>query len=337
MFPTAIPSPEVSVWYLGPFPLRAYALCLLAGIILATWVTARRLPARGIDPDRAVDVAVWAVPFGVVGGRIYHVISSPQPYFGPNGDPVRAFFIWEGGLGIWGAVALGALGVWLASRHYGVSFLAFGDAIAPGLALAQAVGRWGNWFNNELYGGPTDVPWALTIHRWDHARGRALADTSGDPIVLGTFHPTFLYESLWCVLIALVLLWMGRRWGMDGASTPASSRRLRPGQLFAAYVMLYTLGRVFIESVRIDEANHILGLRLNVWTSVLVFAFGAWWFWWLSRRTPAAVTEQESLEEAPTVVGTTVASGTEGSVPLASPGGTAKAGDAGKADGDTTS
>ncbi|WP_116113859.1 prolipoprotein diacylglyceryl transferase [Austwickia chelonae] len=286
MLPSGLPSPEVAVWHIGPIALRAYAFCLLAGIALATWVTARRLPARGIDPDRALDVALWAVPFGIVGGRLYHVISSPQAYFGPGGDPVRALFIWEGGLGIWGAVALGALGVWLACRHYGVPFLSFGDAVAPGLALAQAVGRWGNWFNNELYGGPTDLPWALQIHQWNHAEGRAVLDSKGEAVVLGSFHPTFLYESLWCLLIAGMLFAAGRF---------CRNRFVwKPGQLFAAYTMLYTLGRVVIENVRIDAANHILGLRLNVWTSIVVFLFGLWWFWWLSRRE--AVGADDSAE-----------------------------------------
>ncbi len=280
--PAQLPSPDVAVWNLGPIPVRAYALCLLAGIILATWVTARRLPARGIDADRAIDVALWAVPFGIVGGRVYHVLSSPQPYFGPGGDPWRAFAIWEGGLGIWGAVAFGALGAWIACRRYGISVLAFGDALAPGLALAQAVGRWGNWFNNELYGGPTDLPWGLVIHEWDFAAGRAVTDAAGQPVVIGTFQPTFLYESLWCLLIAAVLF------GMDRLRTPDGGRRWGNGQLFAAYLMGYTLGRVVIENLRIDEANHLLGLRLNVWTSIVVFLGGAAWFAWLARRRERA-------------------------------------------------
>ncbi|MBW3086388.1 Phosphatidylglycerol--prolipoprotein diacylglyceryl transferase [Austwickia sp. TVS 96-490-7B] len=277
MLPASIPSPDVAVWYLGPFPVRAYALCLLTGIVLATWILAKRLARRGVEPERALDVALWAVPFGIVGGRLYHVISSPQPYFGAGGSPIRALYIWEGGLGIWGAVALGALGAWLGCRRYDVPFLTLGDALAPGLALAQAVGRWGNWFNNELYGGPTDLPWGLEIHQWNHALGRAMVDGSGQPVVIGTFHPTFLYESLWCVALAGVLWWMGPR--LDGER--------RPGRLFAVYVMGYTLGRAWIEYLRIDDANHFLGWRLNNWTSLVVFCFGAWWFWWLSRRTPA--------------------------------------------------
>ena len=312
MLPASIPSPDVAVWNLGPIPIRAYALAMLAAIVVAGWITARRLPARGIDQDRALDLALWAVPFGIVGARIYHVISSPQAYFGPGGQPLRALAIWEGGLGIWGAVALGALGAWFGCRRHGISLLAFGDALAPGLAIGQTIARWGNWFNNELYGGPTDLPWGLEIHQWDHAAGRAMTDAAGNPVVIGTFHPTFLYESVWCLLIAGLLVWLDRLYGPAVPDQAAGAvgtgrrqlRQLRVGQLFAAYLMLYTLGRFVVENVRIDEANHFLGLRLNVWTSVVVFAFGAWWYWWLGRRArssrtpPAGRAEPELAEPA---------------------------------------
>lgn len=271
---TTIPSPEQGVWHLGPFPLRAYALCILAGILTAVWLTQRRLAAHGGDPDAVVDVAMWAVPLGIVGGRLYHVATSWQPYFGPGGHPADAVKIWEGGLGIWGAVALGAVGVWIGCRRCGVSFLDMGDAIAPGLALAQAMGRWGNWFNNELYGGPTDLPWALEIHRWDAAQGAAVRDAGGHAVVAGTYHPTFLYESLWCLGLGLLLLAVDRR------------VVLRRGQLFALYVVGYTLGRLWIELLRIDAANTVLGLRLNVWTSVIVMAFGVAWFLLARRERP---------------------------------------------------
>ncbi len=268
----AIPSPDQAVWYLGPVPIRAYALCILAGIVVAIWWTQRRLQARGGHPEQVLDVAVWAVPFGILGGRLYHVISSPQRYFGPGGNPWAALRIWEGGLGIWGAVALGALGAWIGCRRNGVSFLAFGDALAPALLVAQAIGRLGNWFNNELYGAPTDLPWGLTIHAWNHAAGRAVVDASGEPVVIGTYHPTFLYEALWCLLAAAAIVLIDHR------------LRAAPGQLAALYVMGYTLGRVVVESLRVDEATHVLGLRLNVWTSIVVFALGAWWWLVLRRR-----------------------------------------------------
>ena len=273
---TAIPSPVDAAWQIGPLTLRAYALCILAGIILAVWITGRRLAERGGTAEQALDISAWAVPFGIVGGRLYHLITTPQPYFGEDGSPVRALYIWEGGLGIWGAIALGALGAWIGCRRNGVSFLDFADSAAPGVAVAQAIGRWGNWFNNELYGRETDVPWALEIHQWDQGSGQAVRDASGDPVVLGTFHPTFLYESLWCLLLALALLLLDRR--LD----------LRRGQVFALYVAGYPLGRVVFELMRSDEANLILGLRVNVWTSILVFLLGVGLFWWFGRRSEPA-------------------------------------------------
>jgi len=265
--PGAIPSPTSGVWDLGPLPVRAYALCILAGIVVAVWITGRRLEDRGHPRAKAVDISAWAVPFGIIGGRLYHVITTPQPYFGEGGHPIRALYIWQGGLGIWGAIALGAVGAWLGARRHGVPFLDFVDAAAPGVAVAQAIGRWGNWFNNELYGRPTDVPWALTIHEWDQAAGHAVRDASGKAIVLGTYHPTFLYESIWCLLLALALVLADRR------------LPLRQGQVFGLYVAGYPLGRVVFELMRSDEANHILGVRINVWTSILVFLLGVVLVW----------------------------------------------------------
>ncbi|QGN59350.1 prolipoprotein diacylglyceryl transferase [Nostocoides sp. HKS02] len=281
--PAFIPSPTTGVWHLGPFPIRAYALCILAGIVVAVWITGRRLVDRGHPRELAIDISAWAVPFGIVGGRLYHVITTPQPYFGQGGHPIRAFYIWEGGLGIWGAVALGAVGAWIGARRQGVSFLDFIDAAAPGVALAQALGRWGNWFNNELYGRPTTLPWGLTIHEWDQSAGHAVRDAAGHPIVLGTFHPTFLYESLWCLLLALVLVLADRRFA------------LRRGQVFGLYVVGYPLGRVVFELMRSDEANHILGLRVNVWTSIVVFLLGLV-IVWRSRRHDVAVADHAASQ-----------------------------------------
>lgn len=271
-FPAAIPSPTTGVWWIGSVPIRAYALAIVAGIIVALWLTQRRITARGGSPDTMSDVSVWAIGFGILGGRLYHVITTPQPYFGEGGDPWRAFHVWEGGLGIWGAVALGALGAWIGCRRHGHSFADFADALAPGLLFAQALGRLGNWFNNELYGRETDVPWALTIHRWDASEGHAVTDGAGEPIVAGYYHPTFLYELLWCVGIAVLILWLDRRF------------RFRRGQVFGLYLMGYTAGRLWIELMRSDPANLILGQRVNTWVSILIFLLGVYVFWRASRH-----------------------------------------------------
>lgn len=252
----AIPSPTQGVWELGPFPIRAYALAIIAGIVLAIWITDRRWQARGGAPGDVADIAVWAVPFGILGGRLYHVISSPGPYFGEGGDPLRAFAIWEGGLGIWGAVALGGFGAWIACRRRGIPLPAFADAVAPGLLVAQAIGRLGNWFNNELYGARTDLPWSLTVYEW--SSGAAVVGPDGQPEVLGTFHPTFLYELLWNLAAAALVVWADRRF------------QLSHGRAFALYVASYSAGRLWIETLRIDPANTFFGIRLNVFTAVIV-------------------------------------------------------------------
>ena len=275
----AIPSPTQGVWELGPLPLRAYALCIVAGIVAAVWLTEKRWVARGGAPGEVLDIAVWAVPFGIIGGRLYHVISSPRAYFGEGGEPLRAFAIWEGGLGIWGAIALGGVGAWIACRRRGIPLPAFADAVAPGLLVAQAIGRLGNWFNNELYGGPTDLPWALTIYEW--SGGRAVVDAAGDPEVLGTFHPTFLYELLWNLAAAALVIWADRRF------------RLGHGRAFALYVAAYCAGRLWIELLRTDPAETFLGVRLNVFTSVIVGLLAVAYFVWQRGRP------REVLDRAP--------------------------------------
>ncbi len=252
-----LPSPTQGVWELGPVPIRAYALCIVAGIVAAVVLSERRWAARGGAPGVIMDIAVWAVPFGIVGGRIYHVISSPRAYFGEGGDPLRAFAIWEGGLGIWGAIAFGALGAWIACRKRGIPLPVVADVMAPGLLVAQAIGRLGNWFNNELYGGPTDLPWALRIYEWDG--GRAVLGADGEPVVLGTFHPTFLYELLWNLAAAAFLIWADRRF------------RLGHGRVFALYVASYCLGRFWIELMRVDPAETLFGVRINVFTAGVLF------------------------------------------------------------------
>ncbi|MGM0384430.1 MAG: prolipoprotein diacylglyceryl transferase [Actinomycetota bacterium] len=264
MIPLSIPSPSVSEWALGPFPFRAYALAILLGIAVATVILQKRYARKGGPEERVLDLVLWMVPFGIIGGRIYHVLSSPDAYFGPDGDPWMVFAIWNGGLGIWGAVALGAVGAWVAARRYGLRMPPIADALAPGLLVAQAIGRLGNWFNQELYGGPTTLPWGLEIDDVHLVAGYA----SGT-----LFHPTFLYEIVWNLLAAVFLIWAERRF------------RLGHGRVFWLYVMSYTLGRVWIEMLRVDEAEMVLGMRLNVWTSILVFLVASAFFLWLGRRT----------------------------------------------------
>ena len=273
------PSPTVGVFWLGPFPIRMYALCILTGIVLAVWVAGRRLEDRGYKREVIYDIAWWAVPFGIVGGRIYNVITSPQPYFGKNGNPWDALAIWHGGLGIWGAIALGGLGGWIACRRKGVRFLDFADAGAPGVALAHAIGRWGNYFNNELHGRSTDLPWRLKVYQWDESAGHAVRDSAGHPIVAGYFQPTFLYESLFLLLLALLIVWLDRRY------------TLGRGRSFFLYVALYPCGRVWMELLRDDPANHILGQRVNVWVCLLVFIGGIIGYVLCARRFPNGVRE----------------------------------------------
>jgi prolipoprotein diacylglyceryl transferase len=259
----AIPSPTQGVWHLGPIPIRAYAVCILLGIVAACVITEVRLRHRGAPKWMVLDVAVWAVPFGILGARIYHVITSPEGYFGsdPDASPIKVFYIWNGGLGIWGAVAGGAVGAWIACRRMGIPLTFVADALAPGLPVAQAIGRLGNWFNNELHGGPTSLPWGLTVYKFDLAAGRAQLDENGNPEVLegGPFHPAFAYELVWNLGVALLVWLVDRKW------------KLGKGRAFALYVMAYTVGRFWIEALRQDEANVILGMRVNNWVSIIVF------------------------------------------------------------------
>ncbi|HKS00076.1 MAG TPA: prolipoprotein diacylglyceryl transferase [Arthrobacter sp.] len=277
MVPASIPSPDWSGFDIplpwGSLRIHAYALCILAGIVVGLWLTSVRWAKRGAPEGSVWDIAIWAIPFGIIGGRLYHVFSSPDAYFGPGfdgtGDLSLIPQIQRGGLGIWGAVVLGAFGAWIGCRRAGVKLTAFMDAAAPGLLLAQALGRWGNYFNQELFGGPTTLPWGLQV---DADNANFPAGYPADTL----FHPTFLYESLWNIAGVLILLALDRRF------------HFRRGRLFWLYAMYYTLGRVWIEAMRIDDAEQIslfgITTRLNVWTSILVFAVALAVFIVLGRR-----------------------------------------------------
>ena len=265
----SLPSPSTGVWHVGPFPLRAYALCIILGVVAAVVIGERRWVERGGTRGLVTDVATLAVPGGIVGARIYHVITSPERYLD---DPVAALYVWEGGLGIPGGIAGGFLVSWLVLRHRGVSRTAFADAVAPGVVVAQAIGRLGNWFNAELFGRPTTLPWGLRI------------DPDNPDAIPGAlaYHPTFLYELLWNLGVAAVLIWADRRYRLGG------------GRVFALYLALYAVGRIWIERLRIDDANTLLGLRLNVVVMTVVL-LGALLFLVLRRGVP----REEQVEPVP--------------------------------------
>jgi prolipoprotein diacylglyceryl transferase len=249
-----IPSPSLSSFSVGPLTIHFYALCIITGIAAAIWIGRKRYANLGGNPDDVSEVAIWAVPFGIIGGRIYHVITSPAQYFGTNGNPVDALKIWEGGLGIWGAISLGAVGAYLYFRTHKttLNFRQLLDSLAPGVVVAQAIGRIGNYFNQEVFGKPTELSWGLEIDPLNRPDGFES---------YATFHPTFLYELLWCLVVAVLLI------KLPGFLKQITSKQ---GDIFALYILGYTLGRVWIESLRIDEANLILGLRLNIWVSLIV-------------------------------------------------------------------
>ncbi len=235
--------------------IHAYALCILFGIVLATILTSRRLTNRGAEPGVVLDIILWAIPFGIVGARIYHVLSHPGDYFYPGADLARTLYIWEGGIAIFGALLGGAVGAYIGCRLAGIRFWAFADALAPGMLLAQAAGRLGNYFNHELFGTPTTLPWGLEIEPTNPAF----------PIGLpaGTlFQPTFLYEILWNLLGVLVIL------GLERAV------RLQWGKAFAVYLIWYGVGRAMWETMRVDPSEIFLGVRTNVWGAWVAILIG---------------------------------------------------------------
>jgi prolipoprotein diacylglyceryl transferase len=263
MLPTYFPSPPQGVWHLGPLPIRAYALFIITGIVVALIIGDRRWAARGGQRGVIYDIALWVVPFGLIGGRLYHLATDWRTYWGPGGAGVSAAVrIWDGGLGIWGAVALGVLGAWIGCRRHGIPLPAFVDAVAPGIILAQAIGRLGNYFNQELYGRETTLPWGLEIfYRRDpsgYIDPHSLDGVSTGQLAV-VVQPTFLYELIWNVLVFAILIYIDRRYAMGH------------GRLFASYVALYCVGRFWVELMRDDTATHIAGIRINSFTSTFVF------------------------------------------------------------------
>jgi prolipoprotein diacylglyceryl transferase len=256
-----IPSPSKGILHLGPIPLHAYGLCLAVGVLVASWIAERRWVARGGKAGVIGEIGVIVVVSGVIGARVYHLFTG---YDWDEGGLAGTVKIWQGGLSIWGAVAGGAIAVVLVAYRRKLPTLILLDAIAPGLAMAQAIGRWGNYFNQELFGRPTQLPWGLEID---------VAHRPAQYITEETFHPTFLYESLWCLVIVAVIVLAERRF------------RFRPGQSFALYVAMYTFGRFFFELMRSDDASKLFGVRFNALLSAVLCVFGVVWFIVLSRRT----------------------------------------------------
>lgn len=264
---SSIPSPTISSFTLGSVTVHYYALFILAGIVVATVVTAGRMKARGMEAGAAIDIAIWAVPFGIIGGRLFHVFTHANDYFGPGRDWTSMFKLWEGGLAIYGALIFGALGAYIGAQvdiragnrvlipSAGIKFLSFADALVPGLLAAQALGRWGNYFNVELFGEPTDLTWGLEVPYANQAYPIGLPEGI-------LFHPTFLYESLWSLLGIAVLLLLEARFN------------LRWGRMFGLYLIWYSTGRFFIEGIRLDPSEVILGLRTNQWSAILGFLVG---------------------------------------------------------------
>jgi prolipoprotein diacylglyceryl transferase len=258
----SLPSPAENGFHIGPLFFRAYGICYVFAVLGAVVVTTRRWEKLGGDGALVQECALWGFPAGLIGGRLYFVITSwnevPDAWWGP-------LAIWRGGLGIWGGIAGGvAAGIWVLHRR-GANIPLFMDCVAPGLLVAQAIGRVGNWFNQELFGGPTSLPWGLEIDPEHRPAGYA-----ND----ATFHPTFLYEIIWNLGLAALLVWLGHH------------RRIRPPGLFALYVAGYSLGRIWSELLRVDPAHHILGMRLNFWVAIALFLIGLLWFARIQRRGP---------------------------------------------------
>ncbi len=259
----SIPSPSRELIELGPLTLRAYGFMIALGVIAAVWLASKRHVSRGGHPDDISSIAMWAVPAGLIGARLYHVATDWKSFQGRWGDAVK---VWEGGLGIPGGMFLGVVvGIWAAQRR-GINIANVIDACVPALPLAQAIGRWGNWFNQELYGKPTDLPWGLEIDP------DVVATRSPQYVGETTFHPTFLYESLWNFALAGFLIWIDRK------------KIVPTGRLIFVYVFGYGVGRLWVELLRIDKASKIFGVRVNVWMSLIAIAVALFALIWSGRR-----------------------------------------------------
>lgn len=263
----SIPSPQINSFMVGPFKIHFYALCILAGMILAIWLADRRLVQRGAKSGVALDIALWTIPIAVIGARIFHVLTHSGDYFYPGADLTAVLRIWEGGIAIYGGLLGGALGAWIGANRSGIKFWSFADAVAPGILLAQGIGRWGNYFNQELFGLPTTLPWGLEINPTNAAFPVGLPPET-------LFHPTFLYESLWNLIGVIILLALDKR------------LNLRWGTMFGAYLIYYSLGRVITENLRIDPSDIILGLRTNVWSAIGGAVVGLAIILWQRRQHP---------------------------------------------------
>jgi len=297
----SIPSPPISSFPLGPLTIHFYALCIIAGIIAATLLTNHRLTKRGAEPWVVIDIILIAIPLGIIAARIYHVATHPGFYFGPGTDFWAIFRIWEGGIAIYGALIGGAIGAWLGCKWTGIRFWSFADALAPGLLLAQAMGRFGNWFNQELFGLPTDLPWGLQIKQ-------EIADQVAPGLAPGTlFQPTFLYEVIWNGLGVLFLLWVGRRF------------QLQWGRVFALYLIWYSAGRIVWESIRIDPSEIFFGLRSNVWAAIFGVVIGIAIFFVQKRRHPGYEPSVYVTGREYTPKGTVQSQGTDDFVDVSEP------------------
>jgi prolipoprotein diacylglyceryl transferase len=278
----SIPSPQINSFMIGPFKIHFYALCILAGMILAIWLADRRLVERGAKSGIALDIALWTIPIAVVGARIFHILTHSGDYFYPGADLTAVLRIWEGGIAIYGGLLGGALGAWIGANRSGIKFWSFADAVAPGILLAQGIGRWGNYFNQELFGLPTTLPWGLEINPTNAAFPVGLPPET-------LFHPTFLYESLWSLIGVIFLLVLDKR------------LNLRWGTMFGAYLIYYSLGRVITENLRIDPSDIILGLRTNVWSAIGGAVVGLAIILWQRRSHPgpeASVYKANALDSS---------------------------------------